>query len=410
MDVFVARQPIFDRLRTVVGYELLFRRPGEDVARVTDADDATATVVINAFTELGLERVVGGCPAWINASRSFLSRRLAFALPPDRVALEFLEPIVLDEEMLDIVEELRDGGYPVVLDDFVFEAALAPLVRHADVVKLDVLALGLERTAEQVEALRPFDVTLVAEKVETHAEFRACVDMGFDLFQGYFFCKPEILSGHACGANRLALLQLVAALQNPRIELHELERLVARDVALSYRLLAYINSAFFGLRRAVDSIGRAVTLLGIDNVKRWATMAIFSTVEDKPQELLVTALARARLCELLGPEVGEHDHDALFTLGLFSVVDGLMDATMDELLADIPFPADMVAALVDHAGPKGVLLDCVLLLERGEAEAAAELVSADRLAALQLDALGWAQEAADEVFARRPAVSEAAAA
>jgi EAL and modified HD-GYP domain-containing signal transduction protein len=413
--VYVARQPILNRFKELVGYELLFRRANEDVARISDPDEATSTVVMNAFTELGLARVVGDAPAWINASRSFLSQRLAFALPVERVAIELLEPVVLDEDMLDVLDELRDAGYPIVLDDFVFDPELAPLVRHADIVKLDVLALGPGGVAEQVALLKPYGVDIVAEKVETHEQFRDCLDLGIEMFQGYFFCKPEVLSGRAMAHNRLAMVQLVAAVQDPTIELHALEELVSRDVALSYRLLAYINSAFFGLRRRVDSIGRAVALLGIDNVKRWATMTIFSTVDDKPQELLVTALARARFCELLGPSVGERDHDQLFTLGLFSVVDALMDQPMEELIDAVPFTQDMVRALVAHEGPKGELLERVLAFERGEPDPAGASAGADHadVARLQVEALGWAQEAADEIFERRaggPGAEEEAAA
>src|SRR5206468_10674793 len=180
---------------------------------------------------------------------------------------------------------------------------------------------------------RSFGVKAVAEKVETQEEFKLCKEEGFDLYQGYFFCKPEVLRANAIGTNKLSLLQLLAALQDPDIELKRLEELIARDVALSYRLLRYINSAFFGLRTRVDGIGRAVALLGLSNVKRWATMTVFAGIEGKPRELLNLALVRARMCELLGPELGERSGDQLFTLGLFSVVDALLDAPMHEVLA-----------------------------------------------------------------------------
>src|SRR6185312_33850 len=206
----------------------------------------------------------------------------------------------------------------------------------ADIVKIDILAVGTVGAAEQVKPLRRFGVKLLAEKVETQAEFRVCRDIGFDLFQGYFFCRPEVLETRTLGANRLAMLQLVAALQDDRTELSRLETLILRDVALSYRLLRYMNSAFFGLRQRVDSVGRALALLGINNVRRWATMTILAGIEDKPQELIVTALVRARLCELLGPAMGQGNGDQLFTLGLFSVIDALMDAPMADVLSSIP--------------------------------------------------------------------------
>jgi EAL and modified HD-GYP domain-containing signal transduction protein len=397
-DAFVARQPVFDRELGVVGYELLFRSAEDNRALVVDNDDATSSVVMNTFTDFGLERVVGQSTAWINVSRTFLLERLAFALPAGRVALELLERQVIDDELLTSLRDLRDAGYTIVLDDFVFQHDLAPLVELADIVKLDLLALGVDGAAEQVRALRDFDVQLVAEKVETREEFRLCSEMGFDLFQGYFFCRPEILKGRSIGPNRLAMLQLLAAVQDDSTELAQLETLVSRDIALSYRLLRYMNSAFFGLRCRVDSVGRALALLGLNNVKRWATMTILAGIEEKPQELLTTALVRARLCELLGPSVEETNGDQLFTLGLFSVVDALMDAPMTELLRSIPFQDDMVQALTARAGRKGALLDCVIAWERGDFQASAEMIDPSVTATMHLEALTWAKRAVGELL------------
>jgi c-di-GMP phosphodiesterase len=397
-EVFVARQPIFDRARRVAGYELLFRGARDNRAVIADDDDATSAVVVNTFTDFGLDRVVGDADAWLNVSRSFVLDRLAFALPPERVVLELLERQEVDATLVETLRELRGQGFRIVLDDFVYEPALAPLVELAEVVKLDVRALGTTGAAEQVRILRRFDVKLLAEKVETQDEFRLCRDMGFDLFQGYFFCRPEVLEGRTLGANRLAMLQLVAALQDERTELPRLETLILRDVALSYRLLRYMNSAFFGLRQRVDSVGRALSLLGINNVRRWATMTILAGVEDKPQELIVTALVRARMCELLGPSLGERNGDQLFTLGLFSVIDALMDAPMAEVLRSIPFEEDMLAALSDHAGSKGELLKCVLRWERGDFDGAGEIADPEVVAATHLEALEWAKLTMSELL------------
>jgi EAL and modified HD-GYP domain-containing signal transduction protein len=218
--------------------------------------------------------------------------------------------------------------------------------------------------------------------------------MGFDLFQGYFFCKPERMEAASVAPNRLTMLQLVAALQTPKVEIRELERLVTRDIALSYRLLRYINSAFFGLRRQVDSISRALVLLGTDNVKRWATLSIFAGVDEKPRELIETALVRARFCEL----AGEGNTDQLFTLGLFSVVDALMDAPMETVLTSIPFPDEMRDALIAHAGPKGELLQTALSFERGEFSPPTH-----RFGDAYIEAMAWATDAADQLFSAGPA-------
>jgi EAL and modified HD-GYP domain-containing signal transduction protein len=397
-DVFVARQPIFDPRLDVVGYELLFRGSNAiDRAIIGDADDATATVVINAFTELGIDKVVGGNRAWINVTRDFILQGLAQALPQDNVVLELLEDQAVDDQLLEKLTQLRSSGYLIALDDFSWSSEREPLLDHVDIVKVELLHREHSAVADDVAKLRTHDLRLLAEKVETQEDHERCVALGFDLFQGYFFCKPETLSARGMAPNRLALLQLVAALNDPNIEFSQLETLISRDVALSYRLLRYINSAFFGLRREVDSIGRAVALLGLENVKRWSTLTIFAGIEEKPRELVVTGLTRARFCELAGPrEFDLGNPEGLFTLGLFSVIDALMDAPMEEVLETIPFPPDTKEALVNRAGPMGDLLEAALACERGEFPTPA-------LAEAQLEAMSWATEATQQLFDGRAA-------
>lgn len=403
-DVYVARQPIFEPDLSLSAYELLFRRGDENRAVVTDNEDATSTVIINAFTEFGLESVVANHRAWINVGREFVMNRLGFSLPAERVVLELLENQYVDEPLLEALAELRAAGYTVALDDFSWDEALIPLVESVDIVKVDVLPMDTADVVRNVEALRPYDVRLVAEKVETREEFNICAELGFDLFQGYFFCKPEVLSGKGIAPNRLTLLQLVAALQDPKIEFGALETLISRDVALSYRLLRYINSAFFGLRTECSSIGRALTLLGLENVKRWSTMTVFAGLNVKPQELILTALVRARMCELLGPEMGESNADQNFTLGLFSVIDALMDAPMTEVLDSIPFHEDMRQALIDGEGRKGALLGSVLDWERGDFTANRGLDAA-AVGDAHYEALAWADKAAAQLLDDRAAVA-----
>jgi EAL and modified HD-GYP domain-containing signal transduction protein len=391
-EVFVARQPIFDRGLRVSGYELLFRHGPADAAAVLDAEDATATVLLNSLTEIGWERIVGSRKAWINVSREFVLSGLLSALPAANVTLEILEHEVIDAQLVNACEELRLQGYTLALDDFAFSLSARPLLKLVDVVKLDMLALGADGMRDHIAMLRPYGVTLVAEKVETVEEHALCSDLGCDLFQGYFFCKPQLLSGGQINASRLAVLELIGALQDPTTELEQLEALIRRDVALSMRLLRYINSAFFGLRFEVNSIRQALALLGLENLKSWATLTVFASVEDKPTELTVTALTRARFCELAGPKLGHVGRSQLFTLGLFSVIDALMDAPMEEALSSIPFPAEMLEALIEHRGPMGTLLGCVTAVEAGDFDRAEALVPA--AGELHVESIVWADEAA----------------
>ena len=394
-DVFVARQPIFDGQLDLWGYELLFRRANESAAVVGDHDAATSTVVINAFTEIGLENLVGRHAAWLNVSRDFVLSRLPLTLPPKRIVLELLENQQVDDQLVGCLAHLRGLGYTIALDDFIWDEEHAPLVEHVGIVKIDFLARTDDEIAADVARLRRPGVMLLAEKVETRADYRRALDLGFDLAQGYFFCQPETVSARGVAPSRLSVMELVGALQDPEISLHTIEELIARDVALSYRLLRYINSAFFGMRREVSSIGRAVTLLGLENVKRWSTLTAFAGIDDKPRELISTALVRARFCELAGEHYGDTDADQLFTLGLFSVVDALMDAPMPEILRQIPFPEDMTRALVAGHGPKGRVLDAAIACERGDAPS-------DALAALHTESLAWATGASADLFDDAP--------
>jgi EAL and modified HD-GYP domain-containing signal transduction protein len=394
-DVFLARQPILDAKQSVEGYELLYRHADVERAHVDDQELATATVVLNALTEIGLERVVGEQRAWINVTREFVLLGLVHSLPPELVVLELLEDQLIDELLLERFAELRAAGYVLALDDFTFTPGLKRLVGLVDIVKLDLLALGRDAFAREADKLRSSGLTVVAEKIETHDDFQAALAAGCDLFQGYFFCRPQLLKGRAVSPNRLAVLQLAAALQDPTIELAELEHLISHDVALSYRLLRYINSAYVGLRQQVSSIRQAVVLLGGENVARWATLTILAEIGDKPRELFITALIRARFCQ----QAGEPD-DGLpgerFTLGLFSVLDALTDTPMRAAVQHLPFPCHLREALIAHTGA-GRLLDCIHAIEHGDFQMAHKLRPyAPRH---YTDALAWAIDTAKPLFA-----------
>jgi EAL and modified HD-GYP domain-containing signal transduction protein len=400
-EVFVARQPIFNAALEVAGYELLFRRGADAEALVVNAEGATATVVLNSFTEIGLERIVGASTAWINVSRDFVLNGLAGTVPPDVAVLEILEDQVIDDDFVTALKKLKAQGYRLALDDFEYSASTDAILPLIDIVKLDFLALGWEGMARHVKYLRPYGLTLLAEKLETREDYAYCTELGCDLFQGFFFCKPELVRNRGIAANRLSLLQTVSALQDPTVDLAALEQLVSRDVALSFRLLRYINSAFFGLRMEVRSIGQALALLGLERLRHWTTLSLLASIDDKPPELTVTALVRARFCEQAGASLGSPGQ--LFTLGLFSVIDALMDAPIADVIASIPFPEEMRAALIDHAGEQGRLLECVGALEAADFDRAQSIVP--DAGELYLESMVWANDAAQALFDQAASVA-----
>jgi EAL and modified HD-GYP domain-containing signal transduction protein len=392
-DIYIGRQPIYDRDLKVVAYELLYRDSEDNRANITDVDVASADMIFTALVEFGLDRLVGEHRAYMNLSPNLLVSGKPLALPPEKVALEVLETTKVDDQVVASVRELAEHGFTIALDDFYYSDDWKPLVDRAHVIKVDVLTLSDDQVREQVDALKDYQGKLLAEKVETQERFDLCKALGFDLFQGYFFCSPRVLRGNRLPTNRLPIIRLLAALNKPDATMEELEGLISQDVALSYRLLKYINSAFFGLSHDIESIRHALVLLGVRSVRRWATLISMAAASDKPHELMVTAMVRAKMCELLGSALGAAAPDTYFTVGLFSVLDALMDMPMEKTLEALPLSAEVEAALLERQGPMGEVLDCVVAYERADwgRLAALDLPPA-AIRRAYLDAIAWVDE------------------
>ena len=393
-SVFLARQPILDREQSVEGYELVYPRSDAELTLVDDEALATARVALNALSEIGLEQLVGQTRAWISVTPEFLSLDLVRNLPPERVVLELRRAPLLDQAMLDLLQELRTAGYKLALADYSGGFEDQPLLEMVDIVKLDMLRLGPRELARHAFKVSPYGLTLVAEKIESYEDFRLAKAAGADLFQGYFFCRPHLIGTRAILPSRLTLMRLAAALQDPTIELSDLEQVISGDVGLSYRLLKYINSAYFGLRGRISSIKQAVALLGIEPLRRWATLSIFADLSDKPRELFVTALIRANFCQVAGQHQDGPPAE-LFTLGLFSVLDALNDTNMYTALSDLPLTPSMRDALIDHAGA-GRLLECVMAIEQGNFDYAEQILEGS--SQHYLDSVAWSNDAGKQLI------------
>jgi EAL and modified HD-GYP domain-containing signal transduction protein len=390
-SAFVARQPIFNRHLEAVGCELLFRGNGWAEGDHTESRQrATATVVLNSLTELDLERIVGHKKAWVAVPREFVLDGLVQAIPPGLSGLEISGSQEFDDELVSALRDLKAQGYKLALDGFYPDSPAEPVLDLFEVVKLDVHNLGQEQLRARVERLRPAGCKILAAGIATYEERDRCVDAGCDLLQGHFFCQPSVAGTRQVSANRLALYQVVSALQRADVELRDVEQLIARDVALSFRMLRYVNSA---------AIGLALALLGLDNARRWATLSVIASVDDKPTELTLTALTRARFCELAGGAMTGARAPELFTLGLFSVLDALMDTTMREATEMLPLADDMREALVEREGPMGELLEAVIARELGIRDAVPELPHADEY---YLRAVIWANNAAESLYGDVP--------
>lgn len=398
-DVFVGRQPIYDRRLGVVGYELLFRAGGQaESAEFADPDQASTQVILNTFVEIGLEQLVGDKPAFLNLTRSFLLGEYSFPFPRNRVVLEILESIEVDDSVVAAVRGLTQRGYQIALDDFTNHPRLRPLLELADIVKLDVLQCDRRELQARVAELRRHDVRLLAEKIETQEMYEFCHDEGFDYFQGYFLCRPKTVGVQVVRAGRLASLRLLSRVQDPAIHLDELEQIIRQDVGLSFKLLRLVNSAFHTLPVQIQSIRQTLLLLGLQRIRAWASLLLLAGIEEKPQELMVTAMVRARMCERLGVARGDSNVDAYFTAGLFSALDAIMDMPLEEVLRELPLSGELADALLRGAGRIGEAVACVVAYERGEWERVAlSGIDSDHIARAYLEAVRWATEAGREM-------------
>lgn len=368
LQYFIGRQAIYDHNLNVIGYELLYRSHNAAFNDgVDDEDYATSLVLLNSFMEAGLEELVGPHKAFINLTRKFILNGDLIPPAKHQLVLEILEDIEVDGELIQAVKTLKTKGYTIALDDFIYHDTIQPLVELADIIKIDLRALDEATLRDYVQRLKPYPLKLLAEKVETYEEFETCMALGFHYYQGFFLCRPKTVQGTRIPGNRLATLELIARVQAPETDIRELEYIISQDVALTFKLFKYINSAAFSLPRKIDSIHHAIVYLGLQEVKNWASLLALSSINDKPGELFVTALTRAKMCELLMEAIEPERKGAAFITGMFSALDAIMDADLAILLDEMPIAEDIKESLLTpDEGSYSSILQCALAYERGE--------------------------------------------
>jgi c-di-GMP-related signal transduction protein len=368
----VARQPILDRKGNIFCHELLYRQSLEATSCTDRGDPAGARTLSDAVLSVGLDALTCGLPAFINLTHHLLLGGAGTLLPRDLVVLELREDIPIDDEVIDICRRLHAGGYALALDDFIPGSpaeALVPWVRY---VKIDVLALPESEWRAVAARLSARNVQMVAEKVETTEMAAATLAAGYHYFQGYYFCRPTTFAATPLPARRLAYVQLLAALNRENSRLDEIEDLVRHDVSLSYRVLRSANSAASATHRQVTSIRSALILLGVAQVRKWASVwAMAGLSGGEAEGAVALALVRARCCERVGELLGTPDTEGFFLLGLCSLLDVILRRSMSVALTDMPLPAPVREALLGKRNSARTALDAVIAYERGEWDAAA---------------------------------------
>ncbi|HEX2981144.1 MAG TPA: HDOD domain-containing protein [Anaerolineaceae bacterium] len=396
-DYFLARQPIYDRQLKVIGYELLYRRQETSAANVVDRDLATTQVILNAYAETGFQRIVGKRLAFINLTDNFILGRYPLPFTPDKAVLEVPEDLVLNQRNITGLQNLTTRGFKLALDD-VISMDISPLLGLTTVVKVDLMGTDRRRLQWLVDNLRGYPVLLLAEKIETQEDFELCLRMGFQYFQGFFLCKPNITRGHLLRPNRLVLMNLLGQIYQSDVEINRLEEIVAQDVSLGYKILRLVNSAQYGISTTITSIHQAIAMIGLEPLRGWLTLLLLSNTVDKPEELTIIAMLRAKMCELLARRTGQRTASSFFLVGLLSVLDALMDLPMTEVLDHIPLSKDITDALFYGAGRPGEALKCVLAYERGDWDRVCfSGLSANQIREIYLDAVDWAENISHSV-------------
>lgn len=367
METIIARQPIFDDKRRLFAYELLYR--GADALSLANVggNRATSSLLTSSYLTEGLEKISDNKPCFVNFTEDLLLENIAESFPNKTIVVEILEDVRPTEEIINACKKLKSQDYTLALDDFVYHRQFTPLIELADIIKIDWRLTPFEEICKTIEYLSRYPIDFLAEKVETHEEFEEAAQLGFKYFQGYFFAKPEVVRIKELATSKITLLNLLSEINKSSFSAKKMTQFIGADVSLSYRLLRYINSAYFYLIKKIDSISHAVTYLGEDEIRRFVTLAVISEISsNKPMELVRLAAVRAKFCESLGRKSGgQKNQNELFMLGLFSLLNAMLDSSTSDILSKLPVSDDIKRALIDQSGPLAIYLEIVIAYERG---------------------------------------------
>lgn len=378
MDILIARQPIFDFNQRLFAYELLFRGINGHNNTNFEGNRATTSLLSATFLTEGIDRISGFKPCFINFTTELLLKNIPASFPKEKIVIEVLEDVKATPEIVAACRTFSQQGYMIALDDFVYDRKLEPLIELADIIKIDIIGTPLDTIQKTLYRLsRHTKIKLLAEKVETHAEFEMALKLGFTYFQGFFFSKPEVMKIKELTAAIITLLHLLAEVSSKATSVSRLTDIISHDVAISYKLLRFLNSAWFYRLEKIESISHAIAYLGAQELRRFLMLMIISEMATKkPQELVRLALVRAKFCELLAIASGNIDEkNNLFLLGLFSLLDAMLDVPMEHLMEELPIDDLIKDALIKQNGPLMPYLNAVTTYERKEAQICAQALT-----------------------------------
>ncbi|MEI6306377.1 MAG: EAL domain-containing protein [Deltaproteobacteria bacterium] len=399
-NFLIGRQPILNRNEEIVAYELLFRSAGAKTAEVTDSSHATASVILNTLTGFGVEDILGKHKGFINLELELLMDDSLNLLPKEQIVIELLETLEVTPELVYRCRLLKESGFTLALDDHEYSPVYHELYEIVDIVKVDLVLSSVERLADMVKQFAPYHLQLLAEKVETQEQFRQCLDLGFHLFQGYYFAKPSIMEKKSLDDSGSTLLRIMRLLSEEAEQL-EIDAAFRGDPGLTYKLLLLVNSVGIGTRVRIETVRHAVSILGRQQIKRWVQLALFANSDNRGMESPIVDMAavRASLMENLAscyPNLkGYHDStEKAYMVGILSVLEKVYDIPMDEVVQKLNLSEDVRDALVGRQSSLGKLLHVVELLEEMEYDLLGEQLdemntSIDDVLISQKKAYGW---------------------
>ncbi|MBM7557392.1 EAL and HDOD domain-containing protein [Halanaerobacter jeridensis] len=369
IESFVARQPIFDREENVCAYELLYREGLENIYNPeVDGDEATSQVLTSSFGVIGIEEITNGNRAFVNFTKELLIDEIATVFNPNTLVVEILEDIEPTPQVLAACKKIKDKGYIIALDDFVFDPDYLDLIDIADIIKVDFMISSLEERKRLVHIAQNKGIDLLAEKVETREELEEAKEMGYSYFQGYFFSKPVILKGDDLPVYPTNYFQVLNELNTDEPDIDKISQAIERDMSLSYKLLRLINSAIFALREEINSIKQALVLLGLDEVKKWFNLIIINELSDvDDEEVIKLSLLRAKFAESLSANLNiAGERHKFFLMGLFSLIDVLMNRNLKEVLEELPIAQEIKDGLTGQKGLYNAVFSAMIAYEKGK--------------------------------------------
>lgn len=397
MDVFVARQPIFNKKQEVIAYELLYRSGEKNAAGVIDGNQATSAVLTDSLMALGIENLVDKKLAFVNFTEHLIKEEIPLLFNNKQLVVEILEDVEPDERIIEACTTFKERGFIVALDDFVFGEGYQELAELADIIKVDFMFNDLEKRKAIVDQFKDGKKKFLAEKVETQEEFEQALDMGYDYFQGYFFSKPVIMKGKSISASPL-YTTLLKELEVQEPEIDKIAKTIENDVSITYKILKLINSPAYYKRNQIKSIKQALAYIGVVELKKWITLLMLKEfVADKPDELIKMALVRAKFMEDISKKMKGVSPNSAFMVGLFSMIDTMMSKPLIEIIDEMPLEDAVVDALLGIPGNLTNLLNVIKCYESGNWESLFEKaeaidISQDIIVEVYINALSFSNE------------------